>query len=454
MSHILISAAHKSSGKTVISAGLCAALTARGLRVQPFKKGPDYIDPAWLALASGRPCFNLDFNVQTEQELRETCGHRSAGADISVIEANKGLYDGLDPDGHDSNAALAKLLQCPVILVLDCAGMTRGVAPLLQGYEQFDRDLSIAGVILNRIAGPRHRGKLVAAVEKYTDVPVLGAVSKDARLAMPERHLGLIPANEAGDATAMAEAMREAVAEQVDMDAILAIAAKGKPLSDLPPAATTSKASNLRCGIFRDSAFSFYYPDDLERFEQCGVELAPIDSLRDKALPPLDALFIGGGFPETQAAGLARNADMRNAVRSAIENGMPTYAECGGLMYLARNIIRHGERYPMCGVLEADALTRDTPCGRGYVEFAETDAMPWPDVSASRRYRAHEFHYSRLVNAKNLAATAMTLSRGDGIGDGRDGIVYKNLLATYLHRRNCKADQWVRRFVRFAKQRA
>jgi len=196
MGHILISAAHKSSGKTMVSTGLARALSARGLAVQPFKKGPDYIDPKWLSDAAGRACFNLDYHTQSDDEIKALFASKADDADFSLIEGNKGLYDGVDVEGSNSNAALAKLLGAPVILVVDASGITRGVAPLLMGYRLFDKDVDIQGVILNKVLGPRHEDKLIQAIERYTDIEVLGAVRRNAHLGVDERHIGLVPSNE------------------------------------------------------------------------------------------------------------------------------------------------------------------------------------------------------------------------------------------------------------------
>ncbi len=457
MARFLVSAIRKSSGKTVVCAGLCAELRARGLAVRAFKKGPDYIDPQWLALASGRACYNLDFHVQSHEEIRALAAARAPGRGHSLIEANKGLFDGVAADGSDSNAALAKLLDAPVVLVVDCEGMTRGIAPLLQGYRAFDAEVTIAGVILNRVGGERHRAKLTAAVENYTDVPVLGAIMRDARLQLPERHLGLVPSAEAGGAAQRSESMREAVAAQVDVDLLLrAVDTSGHAREAAAVAAPLSENGGndgLKLAVFKDRAFHFYYPDDLEDLERRGVELAFVDALRDARLPPVDGLFIGGGFPETQAAALEANGDLRADVARAIGRGLPTYAECGGLMYLSRGITWRGRRYQMCGVVEADVLMCDAPQGRGYVEFSETANMPWPaDADAPRLRRAHEFHYSRLVGAAAYAA-AYAVSRGTGIGGGRDGIVHKNLLASYLHLRATGGARWTARFARFMRRK-
>ena len=221
MHRFLISAAHKSSGKTTLSLGLAAALRGRGLAVQTFKKGPDYIDPIWLGLAGGRPCRNLDFYMQPHDELVDAFARHGANADVALVEGNKGLYDGLDLAGSNSNAALARLLDLPVVLVLDARGMTRGIAPLILGYQAFDRNIRIAGVILNRLGGTRHEAKLRAVIEHYTDVPVLGAVLDNPELGIVERHLGLMPANEAATAGARIATIADTISDQVDIDRLL-----------------------------------------------------------------------------------------------------------------------------------------------------------------------------------------------------------------------------------------
>lgn len=449
MSRLIISATHKSSGKTVISTAVCALLRTNRLHPRPYKKGPDYIDPKWLAQAARRPCYNLDFHVQSAQQMRALVAKHSTPDTFALIEANKGLYDGVALDGSDSNAALAKLLQSPVLIVVDCEGMTRGIAPLLLGYKDFDPQVQIGGIILNRVGGTRHQQKLLSAVEEYTDIPVLGSVMKDPRLNLAERHLGLIPANEAGDAPQVIARVANIIGEQIDLQAITELAALAPPLT----AETTvhrAAACDITLGIFRDQAFGFYYPDDLEMLEECGAKLIFIDSLHEVQLPPIDGLIIGGGFPETQAQSLERNQDLRAEVKHAIEGGLPVYAECGGLMYLARSILWGDQCFEMCGVLAADVAMSETPYGRGYVEYTETEQMPWPGQLAASVGKAHEFHYSRLVNVQQAFTTVYKLSRGSGLGAGDDGIVYKNLLASYLHQRST-CGNWARRFCEFVR---
>lgn len=447
MKRLLISAAHKSSGKTLISIGLVAALAARGLKVQPFKKGPDYIDPMWLARAAGRPCYNLDFYVQGPEEIRASFIAHAAVADLALIEGNKGLYDGLDLDGSNSNAALAKLLATPVVLVLDTRGVIRGIAPLLLGYQAFDRDIRIAGVILNNVGGPRHEAKLRAVVEHYTDLPVLGAVHHDPDISILERHLGLVPANEAIASDAQVARVAKRIAAQVDLDRLLEVA-ETPPLAPvaLPLETPAPALPPVRIAIARDRAFGFYYADDLEALEASGAILLPFDALSDARLPEADALFIGGGFPESFAAELSANRTLRAAIREAIEDGLPTYAECGGLMYLARSLHTQGQTHEMVGVIPGDVVVHGRPVGRGYVRLRETLAHPWQPARSEEIF-AHEFHYSSLENLPAGLNYAYEVARGHGIDGRHDGFVYKNLLASYTHLRGTAANDWPARFL-------
>jgi cobyrinic acid a,c-diamide synthase len=464
MNRLLVSAAHKSSGKTTVSVGLCAALSAQGLVVQPFKKGPDYIDPMWLAQASGRDCFNLDPYLMTHEQISTCFATHSRASDISIVEGNKGLYDGLALDGSNSNAALAQLLDLPVVLVLDARGMTRGVAPLILGYQAFDRNIRIAGVILNRLGGARHESKLRAVIEHYTDVTVLGAIAHDPRMALVERHLGLMPNHELDDAAQRVQAMGELIAGQVDLSRIrqLAhdapprpaepVAQRVLPLTDLPVAATSP--STIRIGVARDKAFGFYYPDDLLALEQAGAVIVPLDTLHDTQLPALDGLFIGGGFPEMFMPELQANAAMRSSIRTAIEAGLPVYAECGGLMYLARTLRWKDQTYDMVGAIPADVVMHTRPVGRGYVELQATGDAPWSaEPDSSQTIRGHEFHYSSLENVAPDLKFAYRVLRGHGVDGQGDGILHRNCVASYAHLRNGAGSGWVNAFAGFVRAR-
>ncbi len=454
MPHFFISAAHKSSGKTTLSIGLTAALTATGRVVQTFKKGPDYIDPLWLSAASGRSCRNLDFYTMSREEIGREFACFMDGSDVGIIEGNKGLYDGLDLDGSNSNAALARQLQAPVILVIDARGMTRGIAPLILGYQAFDPEIRIAGVVLNKVGGSRHEGKLRNVIEHYTEVPVVGAVHFDPALEIDERHLGLMPSNEAERARDKIQRLGEAVAGQVDLDAIMAIAASGPapPRCQREQVPVVAAGGVVRIGYARDPAFGFYYPGDLEKLERAGAELVPFDTLCDHSLPPVDGLFIGGGFPETQMERLEANAAMRRAVARFIEDGGPVYAECGGLMYLSRSLTWGGRSCSMVGVIPADVMMHDKPQGRGYVRLRETGAGPWPAPErGAGEIAAHEFHYSSLTGLPADTRFAYRVERGTGVDGRHDGIVYKGLLASYTHLRDVAGNRWTRRFVEYVK---
>jgi cobyrinic acid a,c-diamide synthase len=446
---MLLSAAHKSSGKTMVSIGLCAALKKRGHEIQPFKKGPDYIDPMWLSLASGHTCRNLDLYLMERDDIVSTFIRHSA--EVNLVEGNKGLYDGLALDGSNSNAALAILLDLPVFLVIDARGMTRGIAPLILGYQAFDRNIHIAGVILNNLGGSRHEAKLRAVIEHYTNVPVIGAIHHDERLSVVERHLGLMPSNESHVATAKIRQIGDAIGEQVDLDKLLELSKK-EPLNVLRKAdiRTLHPGNKVRIGIARDRAFGFYYADDLDALETAGAELIPFDALRDTNLPEIDAIYIGGGFPETCAAELEANSAMRAQIKRAIDNGMPAYAECGGLMYLSRSIDYQGRTYQMVGAIPGDVKMHDKPIGRGYVHLKEDDAHPWPRPNApARQIRAHEFHYSSLENLPHDSRFAYHVTRGHGINGEQDGLVLNNLLASYTHLRTIGSCYWADRFVAF-----
>jgi len=452
MSRLFISAAHKSSGKTTLSIGICAALHAKGLNVTPFKKGPDYIDPMWLSRAAHKPCTNLDFYTMQHEEILQRLAVAEQGSDITVIEGNKGLYDGLDLDGSNSNAALAILSDTPVILVINVQGMTRGIAPLILGYQAFEKNINIAGVILNQYRGLRHEEKLKAVIEHYTDVPVIGAVQHNPELEITERHLGLVPSNESQLAEQKIEKIQLHVNEQVDINTIIEIA-KTAPKIVINNAEkiniNTTNVEKVTIGIIRDAAFGFYYPDDLAALENNGAKLVTINSLTDTELPDIDGLYIGGGFPESHLEQLSQNKSLRKAIKEAIENGLPTYAECGGLMYLSRSIQWHNTQTEMVGVIPADCKMHARPQGRGYVQLEETGNSLWPNKVTKQVIPAHEFHYSSLYNVDVNLKYAYKVKRGIGIDGENDGLIYKNLLANYTHLRDTSQHHWTQRFINF-----
>lgn len=458
-----ISAARKSSGKTMMSIGLCRALSQRSLAVQPFKKGPDFIDPMWLGQAVDGSCYNLDFYTSSQAYIKQQFEYRGAHADVVVVEGNKGLYDGLDLHGADSNAAMAKLLGLPVFLVLDCRGMTRGVAPLIQGYQAFDPQVNIAGVILNRTGGSRHQDKLRNVIEHYCDIPILGMVPVSREIQMTERHLGLIPSNELNqESQQLIDALATVVNDNINLDQLLGLAAS-EPLksdnSDNTAVTVEIKNSNppLRIAIARDAAFGFYYPDDLERFAALNVELVAFDSLHDQQLPEdIDALFIGGGFPETHLKALHENQALRKQIKSRIAEGLPCYAECGGLMYLSESIEYLDEQADMVGAIAGQIKMHRKPQGRGYVQLQREAEHPWPQHSsatdASTIISAHEFHHSSLqLEDPEQARFGYKILRGDGITGSQDAVLSHNLVAGYSHLRQTDQCHWVDEFVEFVR---
>ena len=458
MAHLYIAAAHKSSGKTSVSVGLTAALVNRGFKVQVFKKGPDYIDPIWLARAARRPCYNLDFFTQSTGEILTTFTNRSVDTDIGIIEGNKGLFDGIDVEGMDSNAALATMLSAPVVLVIDTSGMTRGIAPLIRGYLAFDPDVDIRGVVLNKVGGTRHEAKLRGALEHYTDAEVLGALGRDRALEIPARHLGLVPANETSAADSMIIRLADAVSAGVDLNRIIDVAsAAHRPAANVTPIEKSNQPPpDVRIAIARDAAFGFYYPDDLEAFGKAGAELISFDTLSDTRVPAVDGLFIGGGFPETHLAALSENQSLLNDIRRKLAAGMPSYAECGGLMYLARSIRWRGEKRDMVGTVPADVVVCERPQGRGYMALAETGRNIWPAVPIAHGdtddIPAHEFHYAHLENLGNAQDFAYRVLRGTGIDGQHDGLIIGKLVAGFAHHRNTQANPWVDRFVKFVRK--
>lgn len=453
-SQFLVSAAHKSSGKTTLGIGLARALRDAGDAVQTYKKGPDYIDPTWLAVASARPCYNLDYNVQETDEI--VGAFHARDADVRVVEGNKGLFDGVDPRGSNSSAALARLLALRVVLIVDCEGVTRGVAPLLQGYVNFE-DIDLAGVVLNRVGGERHASKLRAAVEYYTDLKVFGSLRRGPGLEIRERHLGLVPCNEHHGPDAAVASVARAIEEQVDVRALLE-ATRAPPAPRLavpgvrqPPRVPGGAPSGLRIAIARDEAFGFYYADDLDEFARAGADLVYFSPIRDARLPVANGVFLGGGFPESYAAELSRNRSMKDSIRGYARAGGVVYAECGGLMYLCESLRCDGGEYSMVGLIPAAAEMRAQPIGRGYIRVRATAAHPWRAARDARDIRAHEFHYSSLSPRAPSFTFGYEVTRGHGVDGRNDGIVVNNVFASYLHQRHTRQSPWIHQFLRFVR---
>ena len=444
---IVIAAPQGRSGKTSIAMGICAALNARGLIVQAFKKGPDYIDPSWLTAVSGRPCRNLDPYFMPPDMLTRVFQRSSEGADFAVIEGAMGLFDGIDLSGEGNTAWLAGLLRAPVILVVNTQRMTYSVAAMVSGYQHFGSGTSIAAVILNNVSGSRHERKLTEAIEKHCGVPVLGVVPRDPKARIAERHLGLIPfgENETTQAEILLDQVTAGIASNLNIEGIIEIAGKAPDYS-VPAEAYLPEQpkDHTRLGVFMDQVFSFYYPENLEALACAGNELVYLNSLKDDSLSGVDGLYIGGGFPELFAAQLEDNGRLRKNLARAVEDGLPVYAECAGLMYLCRRMHWQGEWYEMAGVIPADVEMCVSPQGHGYVEVEAVGGNPL--FPAGRLLRGHEFHHSRLLWSKPLVLT-YRVRRGHGVNGREDGVTYKNLFASYTHLHVAAAPGWADAFT-------
>jgi cobyrinic acid a,c-diamide synthase len=446
---VVISGTNSGAGKTTVACGLIGALRARGWNVQGFKVGPDYIDPSYHALASGRPGRNLDAFLSGPDLIAPLLRHGAEGADIAVLEGVMGLFDGASGRGElASTAHVAKLAQAPILLVVDAASMARSAAAIVHGYRTFDPDLEIAGVVFNKVGSDHHEQLLRDAVADL-GVPVLGALRRDERIVAPERHLGLVPAGEQAERTRTAlQALAEAMMRYVDLDAIERVARESP---DLPGPAWNPEpdaepvAAGTRIAIARGPAFSFHYEENLELLSAAGAELAPFDPTADEALPEGAAgLIVAGGFPEVFGAELEANAPLRAAVRDFAAVGRPVLAECGGLLYLGSEL----DGRAMCGVLPA----RGRMGGRlslGYREAVAATSTPW--IDAGERLRGHEFHYSTVEPLADGAPPAWTLSaRGT---EHAEGIALGSVQASYLHVHWAGHPRLPLRFVRAAAAR-
>ena len=474
------------AGKTSISVGLCRAWQKKGYRVIAFKKGPDYIDMGWLRLGASHPCYNLDLFLMSKDQVLFSFSLNTKQAEIAVIEGNRGLYDGMDVEGSVSTAELAKLLQSPVILVVDCTKVTRTIAALVLGCQMFDPDVPIKGVILNRLAGDRHEEIIRKSIERYCHLPVIGVIPRLTNITFPGRHLGLVPPQEHPEAEDAIATAAEIVAKYLDTEQLWQIAHQAPPIEvgsrfENPPSPPFTKGGVgglINIGIIRDSAFQFYYQENLDALRRAGARLTEFSALTDDLPPELDVLYIGGGFPETHAAALSANEKLRKAIKESAENGLPIYAECGGLMYLGEDLTWEGKTYPMAGVLPIVIGVSKKPQGHGYT-IVEVEA-PNSYFKTGQILHGHEFHYSRILNVdeilrltkynennppsppfskggqggfseqKDSVYFCFKLKRGLGIINKMDGLCYKNVLVTYTHLHAIGTREWVDGIINIA----
>jgi cobyrinic acid a,c-diamide synthase len=448
------------SGKSIVSLALLRAL--RGLvpanasmpaarnggvvEVRAFKKGPDYIDAAWLSFVSGAPARNLDSWLMGFEGVVESFAANASRDGFNLVEGNRGLFDGVDAAGTHSTAELAKALAAPVLLVVNVTKMTRTAAALVVGCRQLDPGLRIAGVVLNCVASKRHEKVVRESIEQACGIPVVGAIPKLRSEALPQRHLGLVTPEDHPSVSQLPAALDE-IAAHLDLARIKEIAADvdALPAVDVPPAVAAGPA--VRVAVVRDAAFSFYYEDNLEALRQSGGELVYVSALRDSALPrEVNAVYIGGGFPEVHAAALEANAAFRESLAGAAAAGLPIYAECGGLMLLSRALRWKDKRFSMAGVLPFEVEVDAAPQGHGYVEMTVDASNPFYPVGTV--LRGHEFHYSRAALASEPARTACQMRRGTGLWTKRDAAVVHNVWASYTHLHARGTPEWAPAVIR------
>lgn len=446
---LVIGALRGSAGKTTLCAALAAALYKRGVTVIPFKKGPDYIDAAWLAMAASNPCYNLDtFMMGRTQVARSFSRHAPSDA-ISLIEGNRGLYDGSSPEGEHSSAELAKLIKAPVVLVIDCDKVTRTAAAMVLGCQRFDPEVDIRGLILNRVAGTRHAAVVRRSLEDHCGIPVFGTVPRMADIPFSERHLGLIPPQEHDQILQALQMAADIAGNYLDMEGLIQVAQSAPPWEDLlvPDVLPADEpADPVTIGVIRDRAFQFYYPENIEALAAEGARVIEVSAISEEKLPSVDALYIGGGFPETQAGLLADNKAFRSSLRDAAEHGLPIYAECGGLMFLGESLTVGDKYYPMVGFLAISFGMEKRPQGHGYTVLHVEEENPFYPVGTE--INGHEFHYSRILSRKeDEGHLAFRVKRGIGMDGKRDGLCRKNVLATFTHVHALGTREWAEGLV-------
>lgn len=430
---IVLAGTHSGVGKTTLTLGLLAALRQRGLKVQPFKVGPDYIDPGLHGVAAGRNSHNLDSWLGTAQSVQELFMKRAAGCDVALVEGVMGLYDGAKGQGEvGSTAQVAKILQAPVVLVFSAKGLARSAAALVKGYQSFDPAVQICGVIANGVGSDRHRAFLEESLREELGIPLLGAVSHRQDIVLPQRHLGLLPATEHSTLHNVLMKAGEHLEQQVDIDQMLALAKAAAELQGPSTAGGQVEHLPVRLAVARDEAFHFYYEDSLDYLRELGAELVFFSPLRDRCLPShIDGIYIGGGFPEQFLPALSGNHALPQAIRQCWAQGMPVYAECGGLMYLCREISNlAGESYPGVGLVPARVKMANRLAALGYVRARALQ----PSIlgPAGQELKGHEFHWS-TVEPLAEHPYAYSLTGGRGAQGRSEGYMRGNLLASYVH---------------------
>ena len=444
------------SGKTIATLGLTGALRQRGLSVAPFKKGPDYIDPQWISLAANSPCRNLDLFLMSQDEIRHSILQYGSVSDIAVIEGNRGLYDGMDEEGTYSTAELAIQIEAPVILVVDCTKATRTIAALVLGCKLLNPKTPLRGVILNQVASERQESVIRRAVEQDTGIPVLGSIRKKRNFSFPERHLGLYPPSEQGSPQGILQQITEWFEDSVDVEAIINIAQSAPQIKCDERHIEAKKKRNdkeqIRIGLIRDEAFHFYYPENIEILEKGNAEIVEINSMKDKCLPEIDGLYIGGGFPEVYGNQLSENRVFRQNLYDEINSGLPVLAECGGLIYLSKAVVYQGCTYDMAGVFPVTYNISTKPQGHGYTIVRVDQENPF--CSVGTLMSGHEFRYSQVTeNEYDMADAVFEMKRGYGFDGTKDGLIFKNCVASFCHHHAAGNPELLMGLLRLAQER-
>lgn len=475
---LIIAGLNGGTGKTITSLGTTRAWSRTGRLIKPFKKGPDYIDAKWLALAAQHPCTNLDPYLLDNATLTSLFATASSGYQGALIEGNRGLFDGKDVTGTCSTAELARIIDAPVVLAMDCTKMTRTAAAILTGMLNFEEGVHIAGVVLNRTATDRHRSILRQTIEHYTDVPVLGCLPKIKHNPIPERHMGLISNAEYEGTNSALEQVADIIEEHLDVEKMwqIASAASKTPEQsnvwdvtekvsrganeakkiDTPCATTMPSCPELvpttapRIGYVHDDALWFYYDENLQALQHAGAQLIRLSVTAHDDWPEIDALYLGGGFPETMHEAITANKKICEHVRMLAENEMPIYAECGGFMYLCKALVQEETISPMAGVLPVETQLCKRPQGLGYIDAEVIEPNPYHPVGTV--VRGHEFHYSKCIVENEKPTFGFRMSKGFGMGERLDGVIYKNVFASYTHLFALGEPHWAVNFVRAARE--
>ncbi len=452
---IIIAGLRGGSGKTIVSLGITGAWSKEKKIIAPFKKGPDYIDAGWLARSAGRSCYNLDTFLCPASIVRQSFIEHARDADIALVEGNRGLFDGIDTDGSTSTAELAKLLALPVLLVLDCTKSTRTMAALLKGCMDFDPDLVICGVILNRVAGKRHENKVRANIEKYCGIPVFGALPKLDPDDFPERHMGLLTSEEHMHSDAAIQSAIQAARDHIDLESlhehIVRFCQAQAPVETAPfiKSPLEPEFNTLTIGVIRDSAFQFYYPDNIQALEARGAKIVYLSPLTQTRIPELDAVYMGGGFPETHASALSENHEFRARIKALSLKGLPIYAECGGLIFLGQSLCLDNVIYPMTDIFPITFGLSKKPVGHGYTKAKVVRNNPF--YPKGTHIRGHEFRYSTILQLDySDSQMAFSMERGKGIADKKDGFFINNTFGTYTHVHALGTPAWAQGFLKRA----